>query len=125
MTETRDKRKTWYDKNAVKREFRVRELVLVLATSKPNKMAVQWTGSDVIESKLSETNCIACFNCNKPLAESEIVAVERGSKTLIDSSIERNDGYVEYLKDRQSVTIHVQCRKRYTRKTSIAVAKRQ
>ncbi|GBM66031.1 hypothetical protein AVEN_147358-1 [Araneus ventricosus] len=50
MTETRDKRKTWYDKNAVKREFRVGELVLVLATSKPNKMAVQWTGPGVIEN---------------------------------------------------------------------------
>ncbi|GBM26337.1 hypothetical protein AVEN_239341-1 [Araneus ventricosus] len=54
----RDKRKTWYDKNTVKREFRVGELVLVLATSKPNKMAVQWTGPGVIESKLSETNYI-------------------------------------------------------------------
>ncbi|GBL99636.1 Retrovirus-related Pol polyprotein from transposon 412 [Araneus ventricosus] len=58
MTETRDKRKTWYDKNAVKRELRVGELILVLATSKPNKMAVQWTGPGVIESKLSETNYI-------------------------------------------------------------------
>ncbi|GBL67053.1 hypothetical protein AVEN_221685-1 [Araneus ventricosus] len=58
MTETRDKRKSWYDKNAVKREFRVGDLVLVLATSKPNKMAVQWTGPGVIESKLSETNYI-------------------------------------------------------------------
>ncbi|GBN84417.1 hypothetical protein AVEN_145251-1 [Araneus ventricosus] len=58
MTETRDKRKVWYDKNAVKREFRVGELVLVLATSKPNKMFVQWTGPGVIESKFSETNYI-------------------------------------------------------------------
>ncbi|GBM54090.1 Retrovirus-related Pol polyprotein from transposon 412 [Araneus ventricosus] len=58
MTETRDKRKTWYDKNTVKGEFRVGELVLALATSKPNKMAVQWTGPGVIESKLSETNYI-------------------------------------------------------------------
>ncbi|GBN73036.1 hypothetical protein AVEN_44199-1 [Araneus ventricosus] len=66
-----------------------------------------------------------CFICSKPLAESEIVAVERGLKTLIDSGIERNDGYVEYLKDKQSMTIHVQYRKMYTRKTSIAVAKRQ
>ena len=38
-----------------------------------------------------------CFFCSKPLAESEIVVVERGIKTLIDSSVERNDGYVEYL----------------------------
>ncbi|GBO30239.1 hypothetical protein AVEN_237142-1 [Araneus ventricosus] len=64
MTETRDRRKTWYDENAVKREFRVGELVLVLATSKPNKMAVQWTGSGVIESKLSETNYIRLERVN-------------------------------------------------------------
>ncbi|GBM03911.1 hypothetical protein AVEN_185407-1 [Araneus ventricosus] len=30
-----------------------------------------------------------CYICSKPLAESEIVAVEHGLKTLIDSSIER------------------------------------
>lgn len=72
-------------------------------------------------SKMSQV----CFICSKPLAESEIVFVERGIKTLIDSSIERNDGYVEYLKDKQSVTIHVECRKMYTRKSSIAAAKRQ
>ncbi|GBN93933.1 hypothetical protein AVEN_251357-1 [Araneus ventricosus] len=54
MTEARDNRKVWYDKNAVKREFRVGELVLVLATS----MAVQWTGSGVIERKFPETNYI-------------------------------------------------------------------
>lgn len=68
-----------------------------------------------------------CFICSKPLAESEIVFFffERGIKTLIDSSIERNDGYVEYLKDKQSVTIHVECRKMYTRKSSIAAAKRE
>ncbi|GBN04115.1 hypothetical protein AVEN_232534-1 [Araneus ventricosus] len=58
MTEVRDKRKVWYDKNAVKREFRVGDLVLVLATSKPNKMAVQWTGPGVIESQISDTNYI-------------------------------------------------------------------
>ncbi|GBM04413.1 Transposon Ty3-I Gag-Pol polyprotein [Araneus ventricosus] len=58
MAEVRDKRKVWYDKNAVKRKFRVGDLVLVLATSKPNKMAVQWTGPGVIESQLSETTYI-------------------------------------------------------------------
>ncbi|GBM12258.1 hypothetical protein AVEN_155263-1 [Araneus ventricosus] len=58
LTEVRDKRKVWYDNNAVKREFRVGDLVLVLATSKPNKMTVQWTGPGVIESQLSETNYI-------------------------------------------------------------------
>ncbi|GBM40214.1 hypothetical protein AVEN_183533-1 [Araneus ventricosus] len=64
-TEVRDKRKVWYDENAVKREFRVGDVVLVLATSKPNKMAVQWTGPGVIESKLSETNYIVRMESKK------------------------------------------------------------
>ncbi|KAJ9574372.1 hypothetical protein L9F63_025985, partial [Diploptera punctata] len=46
----------------------------------------------------------------KPLTENDTVIVERGMKTLIiDSSIERNDGFSEYLKDKKSVAIHVQC----------------
>ncbi|GBO12577.1 hypothetical protein AVEN_158460-1 [Araneus ventricosus] len=56
MTEIRAKSEIWYDKNTVRRKFEVGYLVLVLATSKPNKMAVQWTGSGVIESQLSEMN---------------------------------------------------------------------
>ncbi|GFY28966.1 retrovirus-related Pol polyprotein from transposon 17.6 [Trichonephila clavipes] len=37
MEEMQVKRKTWYDKNAVKREFKDGDLVLVLATSRANK----------------------------------------------------------------------------------------
>ncbi|GFU06329.1 retrovirus-related Pol polyprotein from transposon 17.6 [Trichonephila clavipes] len=44
MEEMQAKRKTWYDKNAVKREFKDGDLVLVLATSRANKLAVQWIG---------------------------------------------------------------------------------
>ncbi|GFW76700.1 retrovirus-related Pol polyprotein from transposon 297 [Trichonephila clavipes] len=50
------KRKTWYDKNAVKREFKDGDLVLVLATSRANKLAVQWIGPGTILNKISETN---------------------------------------------------------------------
>lgn len=66
-----------------------------------------------------------CFICSKSLTEGEIVVVERGMKTLIDSSVERNDGFFEYLSNSESVTIHTQCRKMYTRKSSIAAVKRQ
>lgn len=66
-----------------------------------------------------------CFICDKPLKESEVVVVVGGMKTLIDASVERNDKFFEYLKDKQSVTVHVQCRKMYTRKSSIVAAKRQ
>lgn len=66
-----------------------------------------------------------CFICNKALPESEIVTVDRGMKTLIDASVERGDEFLEYLRKQKYVTIHVQCRKNYTRKSTIAAAKRQ
>ncbi|GFV19767.1 retrovirus-related Pol polyprotein from transposon 412 [Trichonephila clavipes] len=56
MEEMQVKRKTWYDKNAVKREFKNGDLVLVLATSRANKLAVQWIGPGTILNKISETN---------------------------------------------------------------------
>ncbi|GFT75050.1 retrovirus-related Pol polyprotein from transposon 297 [Trichonephila clavipes] len=56
MEEMQVKRKTWYDKNAVKREFKDGDLVLVLATFRANKLAVQWIGPGTILNKISETN---------------------------------------------------------------------
>ncbi|GFV97485.1 retrovirus-related Pol polyprotein from transposon 297 [Trichonephila clavipes] len=56
MEEIQVKRKTWYDKNAVKREFKDGDLVLVLVTSRANKLAVQWIGPGTILNKISETN---------------------------------------------------------------------
>ncbi|GFW42919.1 retrovirus-related Pol polyprotein from transposon 297 [Trichonephila clavipes] len=56
MEEMQVKRKTWYDKNAVKREFKDGDLVLELATSRANKLAVQWIGPGTILNKISETN---------------------------------------------------------------------
>ncbi|GFU02692.1 retrovirus-related Pol polyprotein from transposon opus [Trichonephila clavipes] len=56
MEEMQDNRKTWYDKNAVKREFKDGDLVLLLATSRANKLAVQWIGPGTILNKISETN---------------------------------------------------------------------
>ncbi|GFW59147.1 retrovirus-related Pol polyprotein from transposon 17.6 [Trichonephila clavipes] len=56
MEEMQVKRKTWYDKNAVKREFKDGDLVLVLATSRANKLAVHWIGHGTILNKISETN---------------------------------------------------------------------
>ena len=66
-----------------------------------------------------------CFICSKLLTASETVVVDRGMKTLIDTSFKRSDGFYEYLKDLKSVTIHVVCRKMYTRKSTIAAFKRQ
>ncbi|GFX67762.1 retrovirus-related Pol polyprotein from transposon 17.6 [Trichonephila clavipes] len=61
MEEMQVKRKTWYDKNAVKREFKDGDLVLVLATSRANKLAVQWIGPGTILNKISETNYLVEF----------------------------------------------------------------
>lgn len=66
-----------------------------------------------------------CFICNKLLTEDETVVVSRGMPTLIDASVARNDEFTEYLRSEKSVTIHVDCRKAYTRKSSISAAKRQ
>lgn len=66
-----------------------------------------------------------CFICSKLLTKNESVTVDRGMKTLIDASIERADEFSEYLQNQISVTIHLECRKNYTRKSSIASAKRR
>ncbi|GIY75054.1 reverse transcriptase [Caerostris darwini] len=46
------------NKNAVQRKFKIEDQVLVLATTKPNKIAVEWFGPDIIKSQLSETTYI-------------------------------------------------------------------
>ncbi|GFY06852.1 retrovirus-related Pol polyprotein from transposon 297 [Trichonephila clavipes] len=56
MEKMQVKRKTWYNKNAVTREFKDGDLVLVLATSRANKLAVQWIGRGTNLNKISETN---------------------------------------------------------------------
>ncbi|GFU53031.1 retrovirus-related Pol polyprotein from transposon 297 [Trichonephila clavipes] len=44
MKECQLKRKTWYDHNAMERKFVEGDLVMVLATSKQNKLEVNWIG---------------------------------------------------------------------------------
>ena len=66
-----------------------------------------------------------CFICNKLLTEGKTVTVSRGMKTLIDVNIERGDEFVDYLRSEKSVIAHVDCRKSYIRKSSIAAIKRQ
>ncbi|XP_065677285.1 uncharacterized protein LOC136092656 [Hydra vulgaris] len=66
-----------------------------------------------------------CFICSKLLTASKTVVVDRGMKTLIDMSVKRSDGFYEYLKDLKFVTIHVVCRKKYTRKTIAAFIRQQ
>ncbi|GFW39175.1 retrovirus-related Pol polyprotein from transposon 297 [Trichonephila clavipes] len=49
MKECQLKRKTWYDRDAVERKFVEGDLVMVLATSKQNKLQVNWIGPGKID----------------------------------------------------------------------------
>ncbi|GFU48130.1 retrovirus-related Pol polyprotein from transposon 297 [Trichonephila clavipes] len=56
MKECQLKRKTWYDRDAVERKFVEGDLVMVLATSKQNKLEVNWIGPGKVLSRISDTN---------------------------------------------------------------------
>lgn len=66
-----------------------------------------------------------CFICSKSLSEGDTVAVEHSLQSLKDASINRDDRLIEYIRNVTSVTIHINCRKDYTRKSSINSFKRQ
>ncbi|GFW22022.1 retrovirus-related Pol polyprotein from transposon 17.6 [Trichonephila clavipes] len=61
MEDAQQKQKLWYDSRTVKRQFQLGELVLVIASSKPNKLSVQWIGPGEIVQQLSETNYVVKF----------------------------------------------------------------
>ncbi|KAG8328077.1 hypothetical protein J6590_000730, partial [Homalodisca vitripennis] len=46
-------------------------------------------------------------------------------KTLLNVSIQGGNQFTDYLKNVNSATNHVQCRKQYNRKSTIAAAKQQ
>ncbi|GFX73875.1 retrovirus-related Pol polyprotein from transposon 412 [Trichonephila clavipes] len=56
VEDAKQKQKLWYDRQTVKRQFQLGELVLVIAPSRPNKLSVQWVGPGEIVQQLSETN---------------------------------------------------------------------
>lgn len=56
MAEYQEKRKLWYDRNAVFRKFKVGDQVYVLDTFKRNKMAVNWFGPGSVTDVISQTN---------------------------------------------------------------------
>lgn len=58
MEDAREKRKLWYDRDAVDRKFKPGDQVLVVATYKPNKFAVSWIGPGTVEKQISETNYV-------------------------------------------------------------------
>ncbi|GFY34150.1 retrovirus-related Pol polyprotein from transposon 412 [Trichonephila clavipes] len=58
MKECQLKRKTWYDRDAVERKFVDGDLVMVLATSKQNKLEVNWIGPGKVLSRISDSNYV-------------------------------------------------------------------
>ncbi|GFW06820.1 retrovirus-related Pol polyprotein from transposon 17.6 [Trichonephila clavipes] len=58
MKECQLKRKTWYDRDAVERKFVEGDLVMVLVTSKQNKLEVNWIGPGKVLSRISDTNYV-------------------------------------------------------------------
>ncbi|GFT71170.1 hypothetical protein TNCV_3001761 [Trichonephila clavipes] len=58
MKECQLKRKAWCDRDAVERKFVERHLVMVLATSKQNKLEVNWIGPGKVLSRISDTNYV-------------------------------------------------------------------
>ncbi|GFY74370.1 retrovirus-related Pol polyprotein from transposon 17.6 [Trichonephila inaurata madagascariensis] len=60
--EVRDRRKKWYGKNAIRREFQQGDAILVLTLSQSHKLAPQWKGPGKIEKRFSEMNYVVTFD---------------------------------------------------------------
>ncbi|GFT62454.1 retrovirus-related Pol polyprotein from transposon 17.6 [Trichonephila clavipes] len=58
MKECQLKRKTWYDRDVVERKFVEGDLVMVLVTSKQNKLEVNWIGPGKVLSRILDTNYV-------------------------------------------------------------------
>ena len=60
-----------------------------------------------------------CVLCNSSLLEGEVVTVQRGLSSLIEASKARNDDIHLLLSLTTQITVHVNCRKKYTAKQNI------
>lgn len=58
MKNAQARAKLYYDKNARKRTFAVKDKVLLLNTSRKNKLQVQWEGPAEVVERLSDTNYV-------------------------------------------------------------------
>lgn len=64
--------------------------------------------------------------CKSSLQEGEIVKVKRGLITLIEASKQRNDDiHIILLSSSKQITVHVNCRKKYTAKQNIKARKQE
>lgn len=61
-----------------------------------------------------------CISCDGGLYDGELVKVTRELPATISASKERSDGKAEILSILSEVTAHANCRKTYTRPSSVA-----
>ncbi|KAJ8886807.1 hypothetical protein PR048_013019 [Dryococelus australis] len=104
----------------------------MLHKASPTKLSAPYS---LARSKVTKTGILRisrfllvddiCFTCDNSLSDGNIAVVERGLQTLKDASFNRGDGYIEHLKNLNTVTTHFQCRKDYIRKSSIIAFKRR
>lgn len=67
-----------------------------------------------------------CILCDDFLSSGEVEEVkQKGVVRIVQSSKRRNDGKEVLLSGRDSVKVHVKCRKKYTVEKSVAVAERK
>ena len=70
-------------------------------------------------------SCSICKESCEDSSPKTIIVGEKGRQTLVTSSLERNDGLHKTFESATPLRIHVQCRKQYTRRSSITSAKRK
>lgn len=62
----------------------------------------------------------SCMLCNDSLSKGKVVSVgQKGLSTLITTSRRREDNIEENLQGKTRIDVHEECRKRYTRESSI------
>lgn len=66
-----------------------------------------------------------CLICNESLHRGQVVRDSRGLSSLIKASEERQDGLHVKIKESESIEVHSDCRKNYTRKCSILASLRK
>ena len=64
--------------------------------------------------------CVICGKCIK----NDFTVVKKGIDSLIEASKERKDDLWEKLENVKEILLHTECRKNYTRRSSIVACKR-
>lgn len=67
----------------------------------------------------------SCVICNELCTKDYVHVGAKGRITLVAASLERKDGLHEILEMHNPLTLHIACRKAYTRESSIRSAKRK